>query len=42
MLAIEAMKMQNEIKAPKKGKIKKISVSQGDAVDAGQILAEVE
>jgi len=42
VLAIEAMKMQNEIKSPKKGKVKKISVSQGDAVEAGQILAEVE
>jgi biotin carboxyl carrier protein len=42
VLAIEAMKMQNELKSPKKGKVKKISVSQGDAVDAGQILAEVE
>jgi biotin carboxyl carrier protein len=36
------MKMQNELKSPKKGKVKKISVSEGDAVDAGQILAEVE
>ena len=42
VLAIEAMKMQNELKSPKKGKVKKISVSEGDAVEAGQILAEVE
>jgi biotin carboxyl carrier protein len=42
VLAIEAMKMQNELKSPKKGKVRKISVSEGDAVDAGQILAEVE
>lgn len=42
VLAIEAMKMQNELKSPKKGKVKKITVSEGDAVDAGQILVEVE
>jgi biotin carboxyl carrier protein len=36
------MKMQNELKSPKKGKVKKISVGEGDAVDAGQVLAEVE
>lgn len=42
VLAIEAMKMQNELKSPKTGKVKKISVSEGDAVDAGQTLAEVE
>jgi biotin carboxyl carrier protein len=42
VLAIEAMKMQNEIKSPKKGKVKKITVNEGDAVDAGQILMEVE
>lgn len=42
VLAIEAMKMQNEIKSPKKGRVKKITVNEGDAVDAGQILVEVE
>jgi len=42
VLAIEAMKMQNELRSPKKGKVKKIVVSEGDAVEAGQILAEVE
>jgi len=39
---IEAMKMQNELKSPKKGVVKKLTVAEGAAVDAGQTLAEVE
>ncbi|HEV3038574.1 MAG TPA: biotin/lipoyl-containing protein [Candidatus Angelobacter sp.] len=42
ILVIEAMKMQNELKSPKKGIIKKLTVAPGAAVDAGQVLAEVE
>jgi biotin carboxyl carrier protein len=39
---VEAMKMQNEIKSPKKGTIKKILKSAGAAVNAGDVLAIVE
>jgi biotin carboxyl carrier protein len=39
---MEAMKMQNEIKSPKKGIIKKIFVSEGAAVNPGDVLAIVE
>jgi biotin carboxyl carrier protein len=39
---VEAMKMQNEVKSPKKGTIQKISVSEGAAVNAGDVLAIVE
>ena len=39
---IEAMKMQNELKAPKTGMVRKINVAEGAAVEAGQALAEVE
>jgi biotin carboxyl carrier protein len=39
---VEAMKMQNEIKSPKKGTIQKIQVSEGEAVNAGDVLAIVE
>src|SRR6266446_6746405 len=39
---VEAMKMQNEIKSPKKGTVQKILVSEGSAVNAGDILAIVE
>jgi biotin carboxyl carrier protein len=42
VLLIEAMKMQNELKDPKTGVVKKINVAEGAAVDAGQVLAEVE
>jgi biotin carboxyl carrier protein len=42
VLVIEAMKMQNEMKSPKKGTVKKINVTEGAPVDAGQALAEIE
>lgn len=42
VLVIEAMKMQNELKSPKKGVLKKLNVAPGAAVEAGQALAEVE
>jgi biotin carboxyl carrier protein len=42
ILVVEAMKMQNEVKSPKKGMIQKILVSEGAAVNAGDVLAIVE
>ena len=39
---VEAMKMQNEIKSPKKGVVQKILVGEGAAVNAGDVLAVVE
>jgi biotin carboxyl carrier protein len=36
------MKLQNEIKSPKKGIFRKILVSEGAAVNAGDVLAVVE
>jgi biotin carboxyl carrier protein len=42
ILVIEAMKMQNEIKSPTAGTIQKIMVANGDAVNAGDIVAIVE
>jgi biotin carboxyl carrier protein len=42
VLVIEAMKMQNELKSPKKGIVRKLNVSEGAAVEAGQALAEVD
>jgi biotin carboxyl carrier protein len=42
VLVVEAMKMQNEIKSPKKGTIQKILVGEGTAVNAGDVLAIVE
>jgi pyruvate carboxylase subunit B len=40
VLIMEAMKMQNELKAPDKGKIKKIYVKEMEAVETGAILVE--
>jgi len=42
ILVMEAMKMQNEVKSPKKGIVQKILSQQGDAVNAGDVLAIVE
>jgi biotin carboxyl carrier protein len=42
LLVVEAMKMQNEIKSPKKGIVQKIVAVEGAAVNAGDLLAIVE
>jgi len=42
VLVVEAMKMQNEIKSPKKGILQKIVAREGTAVNAGDVLAIVE
>ena len=42
IVVVEAMKMQNEIKSPKKGVVQKLLVSQGSTVNAGDVLAVVE
>lgn len=42
VLIVEAMKMQNEMKAPKDGIVKEIRVSEGTTVNAGDVLAVIE
>ncbi|MGH9565191.1 MAG: biotin/lipoyl-containing protein [Candidatus Angelobacter sp.] len=42
IMVIEAMKMQNEIKSPKKGIVQKIMVQRGASVNAGDLLAIVQ
>jgi biotin carboxyl carrier protein len=42
LVVVEAMKMQNEIKATKKGTVTKIAVREASAVNAGDLLAIVE
>jgi biotin carboxyl carrier protein len=42
ILVIEAMKMQNEIRSPKAGRIVELTVAEGDAVALGQLIARVE
>jgi len=41
VLVVEAMKMQNEIRSPKKGIVQKIVANEGTAVNAGDVLAVV-
>jgi biotin carboxyl carrier protein len=42
VLVVEAMKMQNELKSPKAGKVQKLLVAEGATVNAGDTLAIIE
>ncbi len=42
LLVIEAMKMETEIKSPFSGVVKSILVEQGEQIQTGQVLVEVE
>jgi biotin carboxyl carrier protein len=42
VMVVEAMKMQNDLKAPKIGIIKEIRVTEGQTVAAGDVLAVIE
>lgn len=42
VMVVEAMKMQNEIKAPKAGVVKEIKTAEGSTVSAGDVLAVIE
>lgn len=42
LLVLEAMKMETSITAPISGKVAKVNVSVGDAVQGGQVVAEFE
>ena len=42
LLLLEAMKMENEIKAPTSGIVKDIPVAEGARVSEGQVLAVIE
>lgn len=42
VLILEAMKMENDIKSPKKGKILKFNIKEGEAVEKGSVLFEIE
>jgi biotin carboxyl carrier protein len=42
VIVVEAMKMQNEIKSPKKGRVSRIVAAAGTTVNAGDVLAVVE
>lgn len=42
ILVIEAMKMQNEVRAPTSGRLVEITVREGQTVNAGETLAIIE
>ena len=42
VIVVEAMKMQNEMKAPKAGTIVEVRVAEGDTVGAGDLLVVIE
>ena len=42
IVVVEAMKMQNEIKSPKRGIVRKLVASENAAVNSGDVLAVVE
>jgi biotin carboxyl carrier protein len=41
-VVIEAMKMQNELKSPKAGRVARIGVAIGDTVGSGDVLVVVD
>lgn len=42
LVVMEAMKMENELKTPREGRVKEIAVNEGQAVEMGALLALVE
>ena len=42
LLVVEAMKMENAIRAPREGRVKSVSARVGDMVSPGVVLVELE
>jgi pyruvate carboxylase subunit B len=42
LLVVEAMKMENELRAPGPGVVREVRVNSGQAVEAGELLARIE
>jgi len=42
LVVVEAMKMENELKAARDGRVREVSVAEGQSVDAGAVLLIVE
>jgi biotin carboxyl carrier protein len=42
LVVIEAMKMENELRATRAGHVRDVHVAEGDLVDAGRLLAVIE
>jgi biotin carboxyl carrier protein len=41
LVVVEAMKMENELRSPKAGIVKEVTVSAGMSVDAGRVLVTI-
>jgi biotin carboxyl carrier protein len=42
LVVVEAMKMENELRAVRGGRVASVAVTEGQSVDAGAVLAVVE
>jgi biotin carboxyl carrier protein len=42
LVVVEAMKMENELGAPRAGRVREITVTEGTSVEAGRVLAVIE
>ena len=42
VVVVEAMKMENELGAPKAGRVKDVAVTEGQSVEAGRLLIVIE
>jgi 3-methylcrotonyl-CoA carboxylase alpha subunit len=42
LLVVEAMKMENAVRAPREGRVKSVSAQVGDMVSPGVVLVELE
>jgi biotin carboxyl carrier protein len=42
VVVVEAMKMENELRSPKAGRVKDVPVSEGASVEAGRVLMVIE
>jgi biotin carboxyl carrier protein len=42
VVVVEAMKMENELRSPKTGRVKEVAVSAGVSVEAGRVLMVIE
>ena len=42
LVVVEAMKMENELRAPRDGRVRDVAVAEGQSVDAGAVLVVVE
>ena len=42
LVVVEAMKMENELGSPKAGRVKDVTVIEGESVEAGRLLVVVD